>query len=314
MIISNSDDPNASQSQKAVSLGKLPVWGWVLIFSLLATGMFWSGFFHIGQASPEIRTLDSISYTTRINSVDGAVLHLIPAGEFQMGSVPSAGAPQEIHPVYLDDFWMYETEVTNQMYAEFLNVTKPDDEILEDYIDTGDSDLQIEISGRKYHVLEPFVDLPMIEVSWLGAQAYCEWAGGSLPTEAQWEKAARGGLEGKEFPWGNKYPSCNTEDIHGALIPDCGQQSITVGSFSPNGYGLYDMVGNVWEWVADWYRYDYYGSSPYENPTGPQSGRFRVLRGGSWYYDLFGGRVGHRYNFNPGSTFNYFGFRCAQNP
>lgn len=311
MLNSNSDDHNASQSQKSISKAKLPAWGWVFIF-LLALGMFWSGY-SLGQASPETRTLESIDDTTKMNSVDSAKLHLIPAGEFQMGSVPSAGDPQEIHPVYLDDFWMYETEVTNQMYAKFLNATKPDNETLEDYIDTEDSDLQIEKSGRMYHAIEPFVDYPMIEVSWTGAQAYCEWAGGSLPTEAQWEKAARGGLESKEFPWGDQYPSCNTEDIHGALISDCGQQSITVGSFSPNGYGLYDMVGNVWEWVADWYSYDYYGISPYENPTGPQGGRFRVLRGGSWYYDLFGGRVSHRYNFNPGSTFNYFGFRCAQN-
>ena len=151
-------------------------------------------------------------------------------------------------------------------------------------------------------------------VDWNQAQTYCQWRGGDLPTEAQWEKAARGGLVGKKYPWGDEDPVNQKGAKNGALF--LGREllgTIAVGSFSPNGYGLYDMAGNMWEWALDWYQADYYNSqSIWRNPPGPSSGSYRVVRGGTWgAADLFM-QLAYRYWYTPSGSDYFVGFRCSR--
>jgi sulfatase modifying factor 1 len=160
-------------------------------------------------------------------------------------------------------------------------------------------------------------DHPMVNVNWNDATAYCRWLSQqtglkvSLPTEAQWEKAARG-EDGRKFPWGNTFDGSRLQHST-AKLGDAGGTA-PVGSF-PTGaspYGVLDMAGNVWQWCADWFDEKYYESSPKSNPTGPASGTFRVLRGGSWYYCseiIF--RCANRFRFAQRFGFNDYGFRCV---
>jgi formylglycine-generating enzyme required for sulfatase activity len=161
----------------------------------------------------------------------------------------------------------------------------------------------------------------VVKVSWIIAQKYCGWTGSRLPSEAEWEKAARGGLEGKKYPWGDESPVCTSGAENGAKYDndsncdDTGTEK--VGNFSSNGYGLFDMSGNVWEWVNDWYDTDYYANSPGSNPSGPSSGSVtsgdkRVLRGGSWSRHDFYLRSANRSRYNPTDADIVIGFRCSR--
>lgn len=232
---------------------------------------------------------------TWTSPADGMTLACIPAGEFRMGSNENDDE-SPVHTVYLDAFWMNQTEVTNAMYAQC--------------VDAGKCNLPSD-TGRFYD--SGYQDHPVVYMSWHDAQAYCKWRGARLPTEAEWEKAARGGLEGKTYPWGDETPVCTSGAINGAQYRSCDGQTVAVGSFAANGYGLYDMSGNVWEWVADWYDSGYYGSSPSSNPAGPEEGSSRVLRGGSWFdydRDL---RLAYRSGmYFPNVSDNDNGFRCAR--
>ena len=147
----------------------------------------------------------------------------------------------------------------------------------------------------------------MIYVNYDDAVAYADWVGKRLPTEAEWEYAARGGLEGKRYPWGNEIDGTNAHygnhDGDGPTEP--------VGSYVANGYGLYDVAGNVFEWCADWYDENYYSSSPATNPPGPATGTNRVLRGGAWFNNTTYLRVANRNAGNPDSGIRYNGFRCV---
>jgi len=239
---------------------------------------------------------------------------LIPAGEFSMGDHHNAGDSDEkpVHTVYLDAFYIDVYEVTNAQYARFLNeYGKNTDAAGHELLDIGDSDCLIEKVGNTYKPKAGYEDHPVIEVSWYGAAAYAKFHGKRLPTEAEWEKAARGGLVGKKYPWGDNI-SHDDANYSGTGGRDRWNGTSPVGSFAPNGYGLYDMAGNVWEWCADWYDSGYYARSAEENPKGPSSGTYRVLRGGSWYYDTNGLRCAYRYGLNAGATSRYGGFRCAQ--
>jgi formylglycine-generating enzyme required for sulfatase activity len=234
---------------------------------------------------------------------------LVAAGKFSMGSAEpdTRGDTHPAHDVSLNDFYIDIYEVTNASYAACVNagVCSPPG-----YLDSA--------TRESYYGNPEFDNYPVIQVTWQMAQTYCQWRGGSLPSEAQWEKAARGGLVQKPCPWGVLTPVCQDGLAHGARFDDnaaCNEADTTrVGSYSPNGFGLYDMLGNVAEWVLDWYSATYYAKSPLENPLGPESGEMRIVRGGSWldYQEYL--RNYARRPVEPGAASNDIGFRCVRNP
>ncbi len=263
----------------------------------------------------------------RITGKDGAEMALISAGEFIMGGDDSRHAGL-MHKVYLDTFYMDVYEVTNDLYKKFMDATghkAPEnwdywEHPRDKYNVPGISLFSTESSPRVHSSASvsrhpvppdhPVPDHPVVGVSWYDAKAYAEWAGKRLPTEAEWEKAARGGRVGKRYPWGNRrsYKKANCD----------GSSTTRVGSYPPNGYGLYDMAGNVSEWCADWfdgrhYRSSptYYETSPYKNPTGPDSGIFRILRGGSWTKEIWYAQVNIRLMPPPTYATNCYGVRCV---
>ncbi|MBI5191241.1 MAG: formylglycine-generating enzyme family protein [Nitrospirae bacterium] len=215
----------------------------------------------------------------------------IPAGEFWMGSPDGEGESDERprHKVYLDGYYIGKYEVTVAQYRKFCNATGR--------TMPGQPDL----NGH---------DNPVVGVSWDDAKSYSEWAGMRLPTEAEWEKAARGGTDTKYW-WGNS-ESHDYANYDGTGGLDRWSGMGPAGSFPSNGYGLYDTSGNVWEWCADWYGGGYYGSSPANNPAGPTHGSFRVLRGGSWYNAPSGVSSANRNRSDPGGRDPNDGFRCAK--
>ncbi len=254
--------------------------------------------------------------STRILEVDGMRQVYIPAGEFNMGSIGATLYERPVHAVYLDAYWMDISEVTNQMYALFLNEMGNQEEEGALWWIEAPGHTGLAFDGTTWHALAGEEQKPVVSVTWHGADSYCAWAGRRLPTEAEWEKAARGGLEGKPFPWGDSKPVCLPEALNAAQSRECREGLLPVMSYHPIGYGLYDMSGNAWEWVADWYDAIYYGNTPYENPPGPTSGiqKSRVLRGGSWTDSWESLRVSYRFYFYFGSTAISIGFRCASTP
>ncbi len=261
---------------------------------------------------------------------DGAEMVLIPAGEFLMGSNNGDSNEKPVHKVYVDAFYMDKYEVTVAQFRKFVEETgyRTDAEKVGWACAwTGNKVEKKEGASWRNPGFSQTDNHPVVDVSWNDAVAYAKWAGKRLPTEAEWEKAARGGLVGKKYPWGNEVPNGsqgnfadkNTEfGWSDKEANDRYRYTAPVGSYPPNGYGLYDMAGNVWEWVADWYDGGYYENSPYKNPKGPDSpyenfsGNYRVLRGGSWH-DVAGSmRAALRVSSLPGYGLSYYGFRCAR--
>ena len=238
-----------------------------------------------------------------INPTDGAVMILIPEGEFLMGSANSEGYRNESpqRKVYLDSYYIDKFEVTNVQYREFMKETGR-----KSPRDWSDYDTR-------------WLNHPVVGVSWHDAVAYAEWAGKRLPTEAEWEKSARG-TDGRKYPWGNISPDAGGRYRANYKVGKYGaangySNTSPVGSF-PSGaspYGVMDMAGNVWEWCADWYDSGYYRKAPTKNPPGPTSGKHRVLRGGAWLNDdTFHLRCAARGWHAPKLTFHYVGFRCVR--
>lgn len=236
----------------------------------------------------------TIGVGSTIIGADGMILRYVPAGEFAMGSDANSDE-QPIHSVTLDAYWIDQTEVTNAMYIKCVkaNECKPPRELSS--------------NTREIYFYNPgFGIYPVISVSWNDAVAYCSWIGRRLPTEAEWEKAARG-TDGRIYPWGNDKPSANFINMDNS-------DTTEVGSY-PDGasfYGVLDMSGNVWEWVADWYDKAYYQTSPSSNPLGPESGELRVLRGGSWFNLDHDVSSSQRYMNGPRFNLSRIGFRCSQ--
>ena len=239
---------------------------------------------------------------------------LIPAGGFQMGSNDGDKDEKPVHTVYVDAFYMDKYEVTNAQYKGFVDANPQwrKDRIPRAY---HDGNYLKHWNGNNYPVGKG--DHPVTHVSWYAAMAYAQWSGKRLPTEAEWEKAARGGLFGQKYPWGNLIDSRKAN--YNMSIGD----TTPVGEYAPNTYGLYDMAGNVWEWCLDEYRRDFYARSPLRNPVSGGNilniiSNFinvkssRVLRGGSWYYSAPVVRCPNRYVLMLNSTENDLGFRCVK--
>ncbi|HSL31138.1 MAG TPA: SUMF1/EgtB/PvdO family nonheme iron enzyme [Anaerolineales bacterium] len=227
----------------------------------------------------------------------GVPMRFVPAGNFIMGNNASQ-YPEEkpVHTVYLDDFYIDTFEVTNARYAACVDAGE-----CEPPSETGS------FTRTSYYGDPAFDDFPVVNVDWEAAAAYCRWRGMKLPTEAQWEKAARG-TDGRLYPWGNNIDQtyANYADIVG--------DTTEVGSYETGKsiYNVYDMSGNAWEWVADWFSNSYYLETPLTNPTGPTSGEYRVLRGGSWHDGAETVTTSSRGWSQLEYFYNVdFGFRCA---
>ncbi len=200
--------------------------------------------------------------STWTRPADGMVMVFVPAGNFSMGSNSSSNE-EPIHSVYLDAYWIDKTEVTNAMFAKCSQCG---------------SSFSYSDTRVNYYGNPEYENYPVIWVNWSVASAYCQWAGARLPTEAEWEKAARG-MDGRIYPWGTSSPNKSFLNYNQNI-----GDTTAVGSY-PSGaspYGALDMAGNVWEWVNDWYGSNYYASSPSSNPQGPPDGIARVLRGGAF--------------------------------
>jgi formylglycine-generating enzyme required for sulfatase activity len=265
---------------------------------------------------------------------DGVEMVLIPAGEFWMGSPPEEisrvidecrkqGRDEAIcklwferegprHRVYLDAFYIDRDEVTTARFEKFVRVTG--------YRTTAEREGSAPVfKDDKWSTAEganwrqpggpdttAASDHPVVQVSWYDAEAYCNWASKRLPTEAEWEKAARG-TDGRRYPWGDDWDETRVGEWKN-------HHAHSVGS-APRGaspYGVLDMAGNVWEWVADWHDGKYYRRSPERNPRGPDSGQYRGVRGGSWNSDPLILRSSYRGNSSPGYRSSSFGFRCSR--
>jgi eukaryotic-like serine/threonine-protein kinase len=258
---------------------------------------------------------------TKSSSRDGMTLTFIPAGEFLMGSATGLTDEQPLHKVYLDAYWLDQTEITNAQYAGCVQ--------------TGDCAVP---SVQTFYSDPVYADHPVEFVSWKDAVNYCAWAGRRLPTEAEWEKAAAWDPRTNQqriYPWGNEY-DCrkgNFDDeleLDASLMPD-GQvgcdgfiRSSPVGSF-PEGaslYGVLDLSGNVWEWVHDAFLevdpldtvvQNYYAISPFANPQGvdPALTDYRSIRGGSYNFTFGFGRAAYRLWYGLDDSYEGVGFRCA---
>lgn len=218
---------------------------------------------------------------------------LIPAGWFWMGSENGYPWERPRHRVWLDAFQLARKAVSRLEYALFLADTGFNEP-------AGWQAPEFQADGQ-----------PVVGVSWFAATAYCEWLSRStnetyrLPTEAEWEKACRGGLDGAEYAWGDEPPS-SLEYFAGEW-----KAPRTMGAWRPNGYGLLNIGDNVHEWCVDWYSESYYAESPEKNPTGPENGTRRVSRGGSWRHQIKASRAAHRSSLPPGYAYTDYGFRIA---
>jgi formylglycine-generating enzyme required for sulfatase activity len=255
---------------------------------------------------------------------DDAVIVYVPGGTFQMGSTEGDSDEQPVHSVTLDSFWIDKYEVISAQFAAFLNERGNQTQDGVSWLDLDDQGSLIEQVSGEYRPKPGYDSHPVNQVTWYGAAAYCEWAGGRLPTEAEWEYAARG-REGSVYPWGNEFDCSrgNFDDetqIDEYVIPggagcDGYDRTAPVGSFEVGASWCeaFDLAGNVWEWVNDWYQEDYYAASPDSNPAGPETGDFKVLRGGAWgdvaNYVRSADRAWGQPD-DPGTDFG-FGFRCA---
>ena len=275
---------------------------------------------NITASSTKTQTLAPTNTKTldlKASDIDGMVLVYVPEGEFVMGSEnPELEGSSPVHTVYQKAFWIDRTEVTNGMYQECVAAggCKPPS--------------SAGSYTRDFYYGNPeFADYPVIFVDWFSATDYCNWAGRRLPTEAEWEKAARG-INGAKFPWGNGGISgnlLNLADINSDVawadqsIDDGYADTAPVGSYldGTSPYGVLNMAGNVNEWVADWYDGDYYSISPEANPTGPASGtpeNRRVFRGVSFIDIGFAAESALRRRHSPSEAGYTGGFRCAASP
>ncbi|MBN2009270.1 formylglycine-generating enzyme family protein [candidate division KSB1 bacterium] len=245
----------------------------------------------------------------------------IPASDFMMGSEAFEMDESPRHNVFIDEYWIDKYPVTNKQFAAFLNATQPAQAVA--LIDLASSDTKIMRSDSTYFVQPGYEEFPVVQVTWYGANQFVEYHNKKLPTEAEWEKAARGS-DGRLYPWGEKLlperanywdsgdPFDNNPTPVGFYNGRIYDDYQTVDSPSP--FGVYDLVGNVREWCSDWYEWNYYSNSPLKNPTGPKNGTERIARGGGYLFHADKLRATFRSSFSPETSNSYTGFRCVIRP
>ena len=286
---------------------------------------------------------------TKTRQRDGMTLVYVPDGHFQMGSseayldqaiqacIDKQGEDgdcleqvctqaQPVHKVMLEAFWMDQTEVTNAMYISFLNEEGNQEEEGVNWLEPGAGHRGVVYGhiiekNNEFYPKSGYEDHPVIEVSWYGAAAYCNWVGGRLPTEAEWEYAARG-QQNDIYPWGDSFDGTHVnycdetcrEAWRDTSFSDGEVKWGPVGRYTDGASwsGVLDMAGNVWEWVSDWWSQTYYIYSPANNPQGPETGNLRIARGGSWYEESWRVSPSCRKALTPSSyRMHWIGFRCA---
>ena len=217
----------------------------------------------------------------------------IPEGYFQMGSDDGPEDERPVHRVWVDAFELALYPVTRAEYATFLRATHHE-------------------QPRDWPEFDSAPDVPVVGVSWFDCQAYCEWRTAAgvpvrLPTEAEWERAARGGLDSRRYPWGDEMPGWIPQGGRGPLD---GPWPVSLGE--PNAFGVYGIAANIHEWCADWYAADFYATSPDRNPAGPAHGVRRASRGGSWRHAVTISRCAARSRIDPSFRYTDYGFRVAR--
>lgn len=282
-----------------------------------------------------VAVADSISYLPIVHTAEPPVesMILIPAGSFSMGcdpanpfetvdcGLPAQAAmisppippvlpldprPSPLHSVYLDAYLIDKHEVSNARYAACVAAGV-----------CSQPAMVSSATHPSYYGNPVFADYPVIYVDWQQADRFCRWEGKRLPTEAEWEKAARGDNDTRPYPWGNSNIDCSLANytIEGFFFSNpCKGDTEPIESYSGGAspYGVLNMSGNVWEWVADWYEEDYYASAPERNPMGPETGTERCLRGGSWFGNHLDARSAFRGSIGPMTTSDDLGFRCPR--
>jgi formylglycine-generating enzyme required for sulfatase activity len=265
------------------------------------------------------------NFVTKLRPDDGMTMVYVPAGHFEMGNNSDEQA-RPVHSVFLDGFWIDQTEVTNSMFTTFLNNQGNQSDEGTDWLEPGAGHRgivygHIEYDNGAYRTEAGYEDHPVIEVSWFGAAAYCSRVGGRLPTEAEWEYAARS-PQSWSYPWGNEFDGsrANYCDINCTYnwrntgADDGFELWAPVGSYRAGASwcGALDMAGNVWEWTNDWWAEDYYRNSPTQNPPGPETGTLRVARGASWYDEGDQRPLSIRKALTSSSyRMHWIGFRCV---
>ncbi|MGA7193840.1 MAG: SUMF1/EgtB/PvdO family nonheme iron enzyme [Anaerolineales bacterium] len=261
--------------------------------------------FVVATLTPTKAVTATISSSTLTAIANQNSIILVPAGNFIMGSYNGNADEQPVHIVYLDAFYIDKYEVTNALYKTCVDANAC---AFPKFIN---SNLQ-----TTYYGDARYDQYPVIGVTWDMAQSYCAWRGGRLLTEAEWEKAARG-TDGRIYPWGNNIDSSRA-NYNNSNDPNYAGDTSPVSAYpsSVSPYGVFDMAGNVWEWVADLYDANYYASLtlPIANPLGPTTGLYHVVKGGSWDSSEFSLRSAGRGFYDPSNANIYIGFRCARNP
>lgn len=242
----------------------------------------------------------------------------VPGGTFEMGSWADDPDTRPVHLVTLNSYWIDQTEVTNEQFAAFLNSNGNKEEVKNSpWLDLADSSVLIEIRDGQFRSRDRRETFPVVAVNWYGANEFCKWVGGRLPTEAEWEYAARG-LDGHPYPWGDLSPTCELANFtpRNSEAPCIGGKQVV--NALPDGVswiGALNMVGNVSEWVSDWYSDTYYSYLPdgiIRDPQGPNTGTQKVNRGGAWHMNELHLYTFHRHSLDPSERDNGLGFRCVQ--